>query len=124
MSATVESSNATQPVDIATMPSTAAMLLGPDDAPEALLPGPEELDTLTVMLRDHLELLIPEVERQAGQLPKKSTRRYCALACVGEARRKLRLGDGCTPPTRVAVVRKLARCVNALCDHYQNLRAE
>ncbi|MGW1051101.1 DUF6415 family natural product biosynthesis protein [Streptomyces sp. NPDC001118] len=79
---------------------------------------------LTAMLRGHLELLIPGVEAKARRLPKESVPRYCALACVGEATRKLRLGDGCTPPVRVAVARKLARCVKALCDHYENLRAE
>ncbi|MFG2119403.1 DUF6415 family natural product biosynthesis protein [Streptomyces sp. NPDC048710] len=124
MSATVESGNATQPVDIATMRETAAMLLGPDDAPQALPPAPEQLDTLALALRGHMQLLIPEVETAAAREPKDSTGRYCALACVGEARRKLRLGNGCTPPTRVAVAQKFARCVNALCDHYENLSAE
>ncbi|MFE1308995.1 DUF6415 family natural product biosynthesis protein [Streptomyces sp. NPDC058755] len=122
--ATVERGKATQPLYIDTMRETAARLLGPDDGPEALPPCPEELDTLTTMLRGYVELLIPEVELQAERLPKKSVPRHCALACVGEARRKLRLGNGCTPPTRVAVGRKLARCVNALCDHYENLHAE
>ncbi|MER5548081.1 DUF6415 family natural product biosynthesis protein [Streptomyces sp. NPDC002589] len=115
---------ATLPLDIGTIRETAAILLGPDDAPDVLPPAPCELDTLTAMLRGHLELLIPGVEAKARRLPKESVPRYCALACVGEATRKLRLGDGCTPPVRVAVARKLARCVKALCDHYENLRAE
>ncbi|MGV4989178.1 DUF6415 family natural product biosynthesis protein [Streptomyces sp. NRAIS4] len=119
-----ESGNATAPLDIGTIRETAAILLGPDDVPDVLPPDPCELDTLTAMLRGHMELLIPEVEAKAGRLPRDSAPRYCALACVGEARRKLRLGDGCTPPVRVAVSRKLARCVKALCDHYENLDAQ
>ncbi|GHE00354.1 DUF6415 family natural product biosynthesis protein [Streptomyces alanosinicus] len=115
---------ATLPLDIATIRETAAILLGPDDAPDVLTPASCELNTLTAMLRGHLDLLIPEVKAKAERLPKDSAPRYCALACVGEATRKLRLGDGCTPPVRVAVARKLARCVKALCDHYENLRAE
>ncbi|MFF4039674.1 DUF6415 family natural product biosynthesis protein [Streptomyces sp. NPDC001816] len=124
VNATAESGNATVPLDIGTIRETAAILLGPDDAPDAVPPAPGELDTLTAMLRGHMELLIPKVAAKAGRLPRDSVPRYCALACVGEARRKQRLGDGCMPPVRVAVARKLARCVKALCDHYENLDAE
>lgn len=121
MNATVKQDDETGLVDIATMRETAALLLGPDDGPEALPPAPKELDTLTATLRGHLELLIPEVAGKAGRLPKNSVSRYCALACLGEANRKLRVGDGCTPPVRVAVARRLARSVKALCDHYEKL---
>ncbi|MGW1000496.1 DUF6415 family natural product biosynthesis protein [Streptomyces sp. NPDC002520] len=121
MNTTVETSNATLPLDIDTMRETAAKLLGPDDGSEALPPVPQELDTFTSMLRGHLELLIPEVEAKAGRQPKDSVSRHCAFACVGEATRKLRVGDGDTPAVRVAVARKLARSVNALCDHYEKL---
>lgn len=124
MNATAESGNATVPLDIGTIRETAANLLGPDDVPDALPPTPCELDTLTAMLRGHMERLIPEVGAKAGRLLRDSALRHCALACVGEARRKVRLEDGCTPPVRVAVARKLARCVRALCDHYENLDVE
>ncbi|MFJ9864524.1 DUF6415 family natural product biosynthesis protein [Streptomyces sp. NPDC101165] len=117
MSAAVEIGNAAQPLDIATMRATARRAL--TEAPFA-----DELGMLTLTLRGHMQLLIPEVEMVAGREPKDSTARYCALACVGEARRKLRLGNGRTPPTRIAVAQKLARCVNALCSHYENLGAE
>ncbi|WP_369389385.1 DUF6415 family natural product biosynthesis protein [Streptomyces sp. CG1] len=121
MNATLKQGNDTGPVDIATMRETALLLLGPDDGPEALPPAPKELDTLAATLRGHLELLIPEVTAKAGRLAKDCVFRYCALACVGEADRKLRVGDGCTPPVRAAVARKLARSVKALCDHYEKL---
>jgi hypothetical protein len=81
----------------------------------------DDLDTLALALRGHVQLLIPEVQQAAERASKDNVQRHCALACVGDARGKLRLGDGCTPAVRVAVVQKLARCVNALCDHYTTL---
>lgn len=100
------------------MRATAARLLGPDDAPDILPPTAAELDTLTATLRGHLHLLIPEVEQAARRLRTKSIPRYCALACVGEARGKLRAQASHSP---VAHARRLARVLNALCDHYETL---
>ncbi|MGW7529670.1 DUF6415 family natural product biosynthesis protein [Streptomyces sp. NPDC054783] len=124
MSTAVRQGNDTSLVDIETMRETAALLLGPDDGLDALPPAAAELDALTAMLRGHLALLIPEVEAKAGRLPRDSVRRYCALACVEEANRKLRVGDGCTPAVRGAVARKLARSLNALCRHYEVLDSQ
>lgn len=120
MNATVEHGNDTGLVDIATMRETANLLLGPDDGPGALPPVPKELDTLTSMLRGHLELLIPEVEKKAGRLPKDSIPRYCAIGCVGEARRKLAAGPSHRYGGDVGHARRLARVLRALCDHYEN----
>ncbi|MFK0124865.1 DUF6415 family natural product biosynthesis protein [Streptomyces nigra] len=103
------------PVDVATIRDTTSTLLGPD-------PQLDDLDTLVLALRGHIQLLIPEVEALAAAQPKDTPERFCALACIGEAQRKLRLGDGQTPPTRIAVAQKLARVVNALCDHYEKLQ--
>ena len=90
------------PPDIETMRGSARRLLGPDDAPDVLLPAAAELDTLTCTLRGHLELLAPEVEQGAGRLDEESIPRYCALARVGEARGKLPAqplpGPGRRPP--------------------------
>lgn len=103
------------PPDIATMRVTVQHGL-------AEQPQPDELDTLRRTLRGHIALLIPEVEKLAGSQPKNSTPRYCALACVGEARAKLRMGDGAPHLTvRVTVVEKLARVTGALCDHYERM---
>lgn len=88
---------------------------------DAIQPGPDELATLTLALRGHMELLTPEVEQVAEQLPMDDIPRYCALACVGEARGKLRAGQGPGADGGVAYARKLARSLNALCDHYENL---
>jgi hypothetical protein len=105
------------PPDIETMRTSARRLLVED----AIQPGADELATLTVMLRGHMELLAPEVEAIAEREPKDSIPRYCALACVGEARGKLRAGQGAGADGGVAYTRKLARSLNALCDHYENL---
>lgn len=107
----------TLPPDIETMRASARRTL----TENAELPTPDELDTLVLVLRGHIHLLIPEVERAAARQPEDSIPRYCALACLGEAHNKLRLGDGGSLPIRISVVRKLARVVNALCDHYENL---
>lgn len=115
------SSTTVAPVDVATMRATARLLLGPDDAPDALPALPDEVDTLTATLRGHLELLGPEVEKTAGRLDKESIPRYCALACVGEARGKLRAEPGPGLYGAVAYARRLARVLNALCDHYEKL---
>lgn len=103
------------PPDIETM--RVSVLHALSEAPQA-----HELDILGATLRGHIEVLIPEVERLAGKEPKGSPPRYCALACVGEASRKLRMGDGAPYlPVRLAVVEKLARSVGALCDHFEKL---
>lgn len=121
MNATTDRSSDTTFVDIATMRDTAALLLGPDDGPDALPPAPADVDTLTLALRGHLQLLMPEVEKKAGRLSKQSAPRHCALACVGEARRKLTVeaGEGRHGP--VAHARRLARVLRALCDHYEQM---
>jgi hypothetical protein len=107
------------------MRETAHRVLGPDNAPEATPPAGDELETLTIALRGHIELLAPEVEEAAGRLPESSPTRAVALACVAEARGKLRapelsfagLGGG------VMYTRRLARVLAALCDHYDTVCA-
>ena len=105
------------PPDIAKMRESARILLAED----AGLPVLDNLDAVVRALREHIQLLIPEVAQAAGREPKDSIPRYCALACLGEAHNKLRLGADGTLPIRLASARKLARVLNALCDHYENL---
>jgi hypothetical protein len=108
------------PPDLAAMRGIAALLLGPDDGAEALPPVPENLDVVTAALREHLELLIPEVEMKAGRLPDDSIPRHCALACVGEARRRLTAGPSPRFGGDAGHARRLARVLRALCRHYEN----
>ncbi|MFF9097544.1 DUF6415 family natural product biosynthesis protein [Streptomyces sp. NPDC014802] len=118
MNATLDSSTSA-PVDVATMRATAAQLLGPEDGREMPPPAPEDLAAVTALLRGQLELLIPEVETKAARLAKNSVARYCALACIGEARRKL--SQQATPRYggEAGHARRLARVLRALCDHYE-----
>ncbi len=82
-----------------------------------------EVNEATIALRSHIELLAPEVEQAAGELSEDAPTRAAALACVGEARGKLRapeltfagLGGG------VMYARRLARVLAALCDHYESV---
>ncbi|SHI25282.1 DUF6415 family natural product biosynthesis protein [Streptomyces sp. 3214.6] len=111
----------TPPVDIATMRETVEIVLNPDAAPEALSLPADEVVMLTRALRGHLELLIPVVEHAAGRLGKESVLRYCALACVGEARGKLRSEPDPRLGGSIGHARRLARVLNALCDHHEKL---
>jgi hypothetical protein len=109
------------PPDIKTMREIVDRLLDPHAVPGTFPPEPGELETITLQLRGHLALLLPEVEGTAKRLPRQSIPRYCALACVGEARERLR-----SEPTKrfggpTGHARRLARTLNALCDHWEAL---
>lgn len=91
-------------------------LLGESAPPDAGL-----LDTLTLQIRGHIQLLIPEVEKATECLPEDDIPRYCALACLGEARRKLGLKAAPGLSSELAHARRLARVLNALCDHHESL---
>ncbi|MFF8019826.1 DUF6415 family natural product biosynthesis protein [Streptomyces sp. NPDC007896] len=108
------------PPDIETMRATVGRLLDPDSVPGVLPPSADEVATLTATLRGHMELLAPEVERMAVRLHRDSIPRYCALACVGEARGRLKTGPQ-PAPSELVYARRLARSLNALCDHWETL---
>lgn len=105
-------------IDITTMRASACRLLAEDAEP----PSADDLETLTVLLRGHIMVTIPEVEIAAGKLPEDDIPRACALACVGEARMRLNLDPGPTLAAGIVHAQRLARSVNALCDHHENLR--
>ncbi|MCZ4510269.1 DUF6415 family natural product biosynthesis protein [Streptomyces sp. ActVer] len=106
------------PLDVPTMRETATRLL----AENAELPSLEELENLTLLLRGQIMVAIPDVETAAGKLPDDDVPRACALACIGEARMRLRLEpSNATLPAGVAHAQRLARSVRALADHYVNL---
>lgn len=108
----------THPVDVVTMRATICRLLPPDESPA---PEGAELEALTLLLRGHLELLIPEVEAAASRMPSNDIPRYCALACLGEARQRLRESPSPVPGGAIAHARRLARALHAVCDHYEAL---
>jgi len=109
-----------RPLDVPTMRTTASLFLSPNSRP----PAPGELDTLILRLRGHMQMSIPEVEAIAESLPEDpdyDITRYCALACVGEARLRLSTLPIGREDGPVDHARNLARSVNALCDHYEAL---
>ncbi|WP_328868727.1 DUF6415 family natural product biosynthesis protein [Streptomyces sp. NBC_00287] len=105
------------PVDVATMRASVAEVLPPEVTPT----DRGTLQTLTGLLRGHLQLLIPEIEQSAALLPADDVPRYCALVSVREARGKLNAGPGRLPCDAVAYVRRLGRSLLALCDHFETL---
>lgn len=105
------------PIDIETMRESSRRLLAED----AELPSLDELETLTLQLRGHIMLAIPEVEAAAARLDEDDIPRACALAGIREARMRLNLKAGATLPSGIAHAQRLARSVSALCDHYESL---
>ncbi|MFE2263359.1 DUF6415 family natural product biosynthesis protein [Streptomyces griseosporeus] len=119
---TTSEGNATAPpVDLTTMRETVAILLDPHGGPARSTPSDPELATLTETLRGHLEALTPEVEHLMAALPKNSILRYCILACLGEARDRLRAEPARRYGGPAGHARRLARVLNALCDHHEQL---
>ncbi|GHB74288.1 hypothetical protein GCM10010377_75860 [Streptomyces viridiviolaceus] len=113
---------ATAPVDLTVLRETAAVLVSRD---ATAVPFPENADVgvLTEMVRGHLAVLIPELELAAAKLPEESVARYCVLACIGEARGKLSVQASPRYGGALGYARRLARVLNALCDHYEKLGA-
>lgn len=115
------SASSQPPLDTAAMRTTARRLLAEDAEP----PSPQDLDTLTLRLRGYMMLAIPVVETAALTWPEDDVPRACALACIGEARMRLRLEPrNGSLPAGIAHAARLARSVNALCDHYQTVGGE
>ncbi|MFE9127121.1 DUF6415 family natural product biosynthesis protein [Streptomyces sp. NPDC007148] len=100
------------------MRQTIGRLLPPGEQPT---PTRQEVEALTGLLRGHVELMIPEVEAAAMRQPQDDVPRYCALACAGTARQRLRSQPSPSPGGDTAHARRLARALTALVDHYQAL---
>ncbi|MEU3899719.1 DUF6415 family natural product biosynthesis protein [Streptomyces sp. NPDC045251] len=114
---------ATVPVDVETMRETVSAVLNADGGPVLPEPSDDQVLSLIALLRGHLEVMVREVETAAGKLPDSITR-FCALACVGEARGKLRARPAALPGGAVAYARRLARVLAALCDHHERMAGE
>ncbi|MDX2667374.1 DUF6415 family natural product biosynthesis protein [Streptomyces stelliscabiei] len=106
------------PIDVAAMREDTRSLL----VEGATIPSGDELETLTLQLRGYIMVAIPEVEAAAARLEETDVPRACALAGVREARVRLDLDADSTRSGEIAHVQRLARSVNALCDHYESLR--
>ena len=106
------------PLDIETMRESARSLL----VEGATIPSGDELETLALQLRGYIMVAIPEVEAAAARLGEADVPRACALAGVREARTRLDLVADPTRSGEITHIQRLARSVNSLCDHYENLR--
>lgn len=90
-------------------------------------PRPESLKLFARDFRRFLRLLVPCVERLTGECPEDDVPAKVALAGVGEARRRLAEIDSTGLVVEVDVevkaerVRRLARSVISLCDHFDAL---
>ncbi|MFD5252089.1 DUF6415 family natural product biosynthesis protein [Streptomyces bobili] len=107
-------------VEVALMRGTAEIVLGTEASPEGISLSGDEVVTLTQTLRGHLDRLVPEVERAAQVLDERGVPRHCALACVGEARGKLRAGPNPRFGGDIDHARRLARVLKALCEHHES----
>lgn len=110
-----------RPLDIELMRETVNRLLDPDAVPEALPLSREDLETLTATVRGHIQLLAPEVEAAARKLKAGSIHRYTVLSSVWEAESRLEAEPSPRYGGPAYHARRLARALNALCDHYENL---
>lgn len=99
-------------------------LLDPDGAPDVLPPAGEELATLTLQMRGHVQLIAPEVEAAARTLKPGSIHRYTVLGCVWEARSRLEAEPSARYGGPAGHARRLARALQALVDHYETLGGE
>lgn len=91
-------------------------------AADAEPPSTDELQDLQRLYRGAIQQLIPRVEDVAFVLPRDDVPRACALAGIGEARRRLDEHPAPGLPAGIAHAQRLARSVNALLDHAENLR--
>jgi hypothetical protein len=111
-----------EPPDIATMRDTVNRVLDPDAVPNTLPPSLDELQTFAKTLHGHIAVLAPEVEEAArDRLKPGGVPKYTVLQCAWEARSRLEAEPSSRTGGPVAHVRRLARSLNALCDHYERL---
>ncbi|MFI1356560.1 DUF6415 family natural product biosynthesis protein [Streptomyces sp. NPDC020898] len=77
---------------------------------------------LTLTLKGHLALVIPEVDRVASARRGEDTfARADARMAIAETCRKLRFKPSPALSAHIAYARRLSRSLNALCDHYEQL---
>jgi hypothetical protein len=90
-------------------------------AKDAAHPGETELAELARQLRGYIVIAVPDVRRAASRHPRGAALVRRAEAGVGEALRTLDAVPMAGPEAAVAFARRLARVVNALLDHHENL---
>lgn len=114
---TTESNPDHPPADIETMRQTAQEVL----ADGARIEDSDELETLILLLRGMIMVLIPDVETATGRFPKNHTPAISARAGIKEARTRIYYTYGSDIPSMVGQAQRLARSVLALVRHYETL---
>jgi hypothetical protein len=104
-------------LDVAAMRQDAAELLD-ESAP---LIRYDEVKKAEHRYRENLGRLIPELEVAAVRWPEGDVPAKVARAGIGEARRRLTEIEAVGLAGEVRRIRRLARSVVALCDHYDSL---
>lgn len=116
----VNDTEGTPPVDLETIRKTAEDVI----TDGARIEEADELQTIILLLRGLITLLIPHVEAATGNFPRNHTPAICARACIGEGRMRLRLEASDSIPQLVGLAQRLARTVMQLADHYEELGCE
>ncbi|MEJ8657453.1 DUF6415 family natural product biosynthesis protein [Streptomyces sp. MS1.AVA.4] len=105
-----------EPMDLATMRESARRVMGMSEMQP-------QLNELADRLRDHVQLLVPEIRALIAGLPADDGSAGVARIGVDEAWRRLHTSRGFGPDAAYQHAQRLARSVAALCDHYENLAA-
>ncbi|MGW6738641.1 DUF6415 family natural product biosynthesis protein [Streptomyces sp. NPDC055013] len=120
MNGTADRTTESQPADIETMRRTAQEVISAG----ALIEDSDELETMILLLRGMVMVLVPDVEAATGHYAKNHTPAICARAGVQEARTRIYADPGTTVPQLVGHAQRLARCVLALIRHYGALECD
>lgn len=104
------------PATRATMRASATWFLD-----QRLLPSHGTVVAFENDFRDFLEVLIPQIDRLAGECPKDDAHVRVASAGVCEARRRLGSAERPGLVGEFERVKRLGRSVVALCDHHDAL---
>ncbi|MFM9630285.1 DUF6415 family natural product biosynthesis protein [Streptomyces galilaeus] len=105
-------------IDLVAMRRSVNVLLDHEGVPAGPAPDGAELEALIATLRGHLEVLIPAVDDVLGKA-EESVTRHCMLACLGDARLRLRAEPSPRHNGLVGHARRLARVVHVLVEHYE-----
>ncbi|MFD7278386.1 DUF6415 family natural product biosynthesis protein [Streptomyces sp. NPDC059862] len=88
---------------------------------QRMLPRHQTVKGFSQDFHGYLEQLIPQIEQLADVRPPDDVPAKVALAGVGEARRRLDEAESAGLYGEVERVKRLARSVVAMCDHYDAL---
>ncbi|WP_367140696.1 MULTISPECIES: DUF6415 family natural product biosynthesis protein [Streptomyces] len=104
-----------RPLDLVTIRATAHRALAER---ASALPRVQEIREITLALRGHLELMLPEAQEHADQLPPGTTQWYCWEGLITNARTELDEGPGGGLYSAFTHMQTLATSVRLLADRF------